>query len=202
MIRVEVNRASLSYVEKKLGSLKSKAPNVIAKALNKTAKQARKKLAIKAQETYTVKNAGFNRGMTIKNATAGSLESTIEATGAPLPLKQFKISKSGKTVRAQVLKAGGLKPLEKSGIKAFVNNIAKRGQTRKRNSKKGKAGSSVSHTAVAQREGAGRLPIKTFYSNSIPKMIGNEKRVYGIVKPLIKSDLKKNIDEQIRKLVR
>ena len=54
MITVEVNKASLSYVEKKLGSLKSKAPKVIAKALNKTAKQARKKLAIKAQDRKSV----------------------------------------------------------------------------------------------------------------------------------------------------
>lgn len=201
MITVEVNKASLSYVEKKLGSLKSKAPKVIAKALNKTAKQARKKLAIKAQETYTVKNAGFNKNMKIKNATAGNLEANIEAAGEPLPLKQFKLSKSGSGVKAQVLKSGGLKPLEKSGIKAFVNNIAKKGQTRKKDSKKGKAGSSVSHAAVAQRKGAARLQIKTFYSNSIPKMIGSEKRVYGIVKPQIKSDLKKNIDAQIKELV-
>lgn len=47
MIAVEVDKASLSYVEKKLGKMKSQAPKVIAKALNKTAKQARKSWLLK-----------------------------------------------------------------------------------------------------------------------------------------------------------
>lgn len=44
--------------------------------------------------------------------------------------------------------------------------------------------------------------IKEFYSSSVPKMIGDEKRVYGKVKPVIKSQLRKNIDAQIEKLLR
>lgn len=178
MITVEVNKASLSYVEKKLGSLKSKAPKVIAKALNKTAKQARKKLAIKAQEAYTVKTGKFNKNMRIKNATAGSLEAIIRSQGKPLKLMNYRVSAGEEMTRAKVLKSSGLKNLIKGNIKAFV-----------------------SFGQVAQRQGKSRLPIKVLSSNSIPKMIGSEKRVYGIVKPQIKSDLKKNIDAQIKELV-
>lgn len=178
MITVEVNKASLSYVEKKLGDMKSKAPKVIAKALNKTAKQARKKLAVKAQETYTVKTAKFNKNMQIKNASAGSLEAVIKSQGKPLKLMNYRVAAGLEMTRAKVLKSSGLKNLIKGNIKAFV-----------------------AFGQVAQRQGKNRLPIKVLSSNSIPKMLGNEKRVYGIVKPQIKSDLKKNIDAQIKEVV-
>ena len=56
------------------------------------AKQARKDLAAEAQKTYVVKSGRFNKAMKIKNATAGSLEATIKATGAPMELKDYKVS--------------------------------------------------------------------------------------------------------------
>ena len=54
---------------------------------------------------------------------------------------------------------------------------------------------------IFQRRSAARLPIKVLSSNSIPKMIGSEKRVYGIVKPNIESDLRKYMEAQIKLLV-
>ena len=47
MITYEVNRAELELVEKKLGDMKSKAPQVFKNAVNKTARQARKRIAQK-----------------------------------------------------------------------------------------------------------------------------------------------------------
>lgn len=201
MITYEYDQDMLAKVEKKLGSLKSEAPTALKNAINKTAKQARKDLASEAQKTYTVKSGGFNKAMKIKNASAGSLEAVIKATGAPLQIKSFRISKAGDVPRVQVLKAGSLKPLVKGNIKAFVNNIARKGQTRKRDTAKGAKGSTVSHTDIAQRKGSSRLPIKTFYGNSVPIMLGNERRVYGIVKPTIEENLQKNVDAQVAKIL-
>lgn len=116
--------------------------------------------------------------MRIKNATAGSLEAIIRSQGKPLKLMNFRVSAGEEMTRAKVLKSSGLKNLIKGNIKAFVG-----------------------FKQVAQRQGKSRLPIKVLHSNSIPKMIGSEKRVYGIVKPQIKSDLKKNIDAQIKEVV-
>lgn len=86
-------------------------------------------------------------------------------------------------VKAKVLKASGMKPLEMGGLKAFVTKF------------------SSGHVAVAQRRGAARLPIKSFSANSIPVMLGNEKRVYGIVKPHIKDNLKRNVQAQVTKIL-
>ena len=55
--------------------------------------------------------------------------------------------------------------------------------------------------SVAQRLTEKRLHIKELYSNSIPIMIGNEDRVYGVVKPNIQDNLQRNIEYQIRKVL-
>ena len=191
MITYEYDAKTLAQVEKKLGALKSEAPKALKNAINATAKQARKELATKAQETYVVKSGRFNKAMKIKNATQGNLEATIKATGAPLELKDFKVSpasvKTGASrpsmVKGKVLAANGMKNLQKGGIKAFVTKFAS------------------GHATVAQRQSDARLPIKTLYSNSIPKMLGNERKVYGIVKPNIERNLQENINKQVRKIL-
>ncbi len=201
MIEVTYDRNMLAKIERKLGKMKNEAPKVLQRAINQTAKQARKELVSEAQKTYTIKDGGFNRAMKLKAASTGNLEATIKARGAPIPLKDFRVSKAGGKVRAQVLKSGSLKPLEKGGIKAFINNVAKKGQTRSKDTKKGRAGTAVKHNAVAQRLTEKRLGIEEKFSNSIPVMLGNEKRVYGVVEPHIQENLKRNIEMQVRKVL-
>lgn len=191
MITFEYDGDTLAKVEKKLGSLKSEAPKALKNAINQTAKQARKELAQEAQKTYVVKSGRFNKAMTIKNATAGSLEAVIKAKGAPMELKDFKVSpataRTGAAqpsiTKAKVLAASGMKGLQKGDIKAFVSKFAS------------------GHASVAQRRGRERLPLKVLYSNSIPKMLGNEKRVFKVVKPNINKHLQENIDKQVRKIL-
>ena len=50
MISIQVNAKNIEYIERKLGDLKCNASSVLAKAVNKTAKDARKELATKAKE--------------------------------------------------------------------------------------------------------------------------------------------------------
>lgn len=191
MITYEYDQNTLAKVEKKLGSLKSEAPKALKNAINQTAKQARKDLATEAQKTYVVKSGRFNKAMTIKNATQSSLEATIKATGAPMELKDYKVSpataRTGANrpdlTKAKVLKAGSMKGLQKGNIKAFVAKFAS------------------GHASVAQRRGSAQLPLKVLFSNSIPKMLGNEKRVYGVVRPTIEQNLQENIDKQVRKIL-
>ena len=173
MFEFEFDQRTVQLVEKKLGDMKSKTPKVIKDALNRTAKQARTDLRRKAQETYTVKAGKFNRGMTIQNAT-----------GAPMPITSYRTSMAKRAGgKAQILTAGGLKTLQKGNIKAFKSTVG------------------AGHGGMFQRKGKERLPIKQLYSNSVPVMIGNEKRVYGVVEPKIKQNLEKNIEGQIRRVL-
>jgi len=120
LITYEFDPNTLAKVERKLGSLKSEAPKALKNAINQTAKAARKDLAEEAQKTYVVKSGRFNKAMTIKNATQGNLEATIKATGAPMELKDFKVSpatartgsKRPSITKAKVLASGSLKGLD------------------------------------------------------------------------------------------
>lgn len=184
MIEFEFDQRTVQQVEKKLGDMKSKTPKVIKDALNRTAKQARTDLRRKAQETYTVKAGKFNKDMTIQNATTGNLTAIIKSTGTPMPITSYRTSMTKRAGgKAQILTAGSLKPLQKGNIKAF------------------KATMKSGHSGMFQRKGKERLPIKELYSNSVPVMIGNEKRVYGVVEPKIKQNLEKNIEGQIRRVL-
>lgn len=55
---------------------------------------------------------------------------------------------------------------------------------------------------IYQRVGNERKPLKKLKSNSIPKMIGNEQRVYGIVKPSIDRNLQHYVEQQIELLTK
>ena len=181
MITYEVNRAELELVEKKLGDMKSKAPQVFKNAVNKTARQARKRIAQSAKGAYTVKQVGFNSHMKIKNASTGNLTASVDADGKPLTLVRFK--KQGGAAAAADIVNGGLKQLVSSqGGKAFKRN-----------------------GLVMQREGKDRLPVKVFHSNSVPKMVEKvyqgERGMEGALKEPIQSDLRKNLEAEIKKIV-
>lgn len=191
MITYEYDSDTLAKVEKKLGALKKEAPRALKNAINATAKQARKELAQEAQKTYVVKVGRFNKAMTIKNATQSRLEAVIKAKGAPMELKDFKVSPASvrtganrpNMVKAKVVAANSLKGLQRGNVKAFVTRFKSE------------------HISVVQRRGRERYPLKVLHSNSIPTMIGNERRVYGIVRPHINKNLQENIDKQVKKIL-
>ena len=182
MIEYQVDEQMLEEVQAKLGAMKAKAPTVISRALNKTATTARVDLANKAQATYTVKSGGFKKDMTIKKASAGRLEAVIHSEGRPLDIDRFHITAPRKSgAKANIIKGGGLKQLIKGNIKAFKGTGKLNGKIYQRNERK---------------------PLKKLKSNSIPKMIGNEQRVYGIVKPSIDRNLQHYVEQQIELLTK
>jgi len=189
LIKIEVDKVMIQAIEKKLNTMGNKTPEVLKKALNETAKQGRKQLAIEAQKTYVIKSGRFNKAMTVKNATKGNLEAVIGSTGEVTELKDFKVSpskfatgeKRPEIVKAKGLKNNSLKALQKGDLKAFVTRFAS------------------GHVAVVQRRGKARLPLKKLLSPSIPKMLGNEEKVYGIVEPDLLKNLQKNLNKYIAK---
>lgn len=185
LIEFEVDQTQLQRIELKLKDMKAKAPQALKNAVNATARDAKKDLANKAKETYAVKSPRFQKAIAMKNATAANPTATLKITGAVNELADFKFKANEGTnaARGKVLKSSGLKTLQKGNLKAF---IAKFGS---------------GHTSVVQRKGASRLPLKKMLSPSIPIMVGNEAKVYGIVRPNIEDNLQKNIQKQIDKIL-
>lgn len=189
-IQFQFDERLLKVIEDALGDLKSQSRKVLKNAVNKTAKQAKADLAQKAQETYVVKKTRFTKAMETKNATQANPEAVINVTGAQLELKDYKVSpatyKPGNrpsVTKAKVLLSSGLKPLASSN-KAFLTKF-----------KNG-------HVSVVQRRTKERFPLKKLLSNSIPKMIGSQERVYGIVEPGIYDNLMANVQAEIRKVLK
>jgi len=189
-IQFEFDENLLRVIEDALGDLKSESRKVLKNAVNKTARQAKEDLAEKAKETYVVKKTRFTKAMATKNATIAKPEATINITSDQLELKDFKVSpatyKTGSNrpsvTKAKVLLSSGMKPLASSN-KAFLAKF------------------SNGHVSVVQRRSKSRFPLKKLLSNSIPKMVGSQKRVYGIVEPEIYDNLMANVQAEIRKVL-
>lgn len=180
MIEITYDENMLAKVEKKLGRMKSEAPKALKNALNQTARQARTALKNQVRKQYTVKVGKVSQAMRIQRATNAKLDATIFVKGKVLNITNYKTSAPKKGAKAQVVKDGGLKkivgPKEITAFKG-INDL------------------------LWQRRGKERYPIKPLKSLSIPKAVGNEKKVYRIVKPGIKKNLKANVKAQVRKIL-
>lgn len=185
LIEFEVDRTQLERIELKLKNCRDKAPLALKNAVNATARDAKKDLANKAKETYAVKSPRFKKAIAQKNATKSKPTAILKITGKVNELADFKYKENegANAARGKVLKSGGLKTLQKGDLKAFITKFGS------------------GHVSVVQRKTSARLPVKKLLSPSIPTMIGNEAKVYGVVKPNIQKNLQKNIQKQIDKIL-
>ena len=90
ILRFEFDEDLLHTIEDALGSMKSESRRVLKNAVNDAARDAKKDLAKKAQETYAVKQGRFTKAMKTQNATESSLTATINVTGEQLETKRFQ----------------------------------------------------------------------------------------------------------------
>lgn len=192
ILRFEFDEDLLHTIEDALGSMKSESRRVLKNAVNDTARDAKKDLAKKAQETYAVKQGRFTKAMKTQNATLSDPTATINVTGEQMELKDFKVSpatyKTGPDkpdiLKAKVLLSSSLKGLIKSNNKAFLVKFRS------------------GHVSVAQRYYKSRLPIKKMLSNSIPTMIGSKERVFGVLEQEIYNTLMGNIIKEIERVTK
>lgn len=190
LLEFEFDEGILRTIEDALGALKSESRKVLKNAVNATAKEAKTKLAERAKDVYAVKKTKFTKAMGTKNATASNPTATIQVTGEQMELKDFKVSPASynpqnrpSVTKAKALLSSKLKPLASSN-KAFLAKF------------------SNGHISVVQRRGKSRFPLKKLLSNSVPKMIGSQDRVLGVLEPEIYDTLMDNISKQIKKVLK
>lgn len=218
---ITVDAVNLEQVEKKLNGMKQKAPKVLKLAVNDTARKARSRLAKEAQKTYAVKVGGFNRAMKIKLATNGNPVAIIRSTGKKIPLGKFayrrgtlgpekyfnptlhrtQVGKGGRGASAKQLKSSSFKSDNGAKLKWFVAQMSS-GHTGifKRNAGVSR-GKGNKNYAILKKMGVGS-EISEIMGPSVPEMLGNEKRVYGIVEPYIMSDLKQAVNRHVARAIK
>lgn len=196
MIEFGVDEVDVSRIRAKLLLFENQVPNVIKKTLNATARDAKTALADKARETYAVKSPRFKKAIKQKNATASNLVATLKITGKATALSDFKYRRhsGGASARGNLYKDGSLKDLSLNDkLKAFVVKYHSGHTAVVRRDPPGRYTKGISER---RRTGGDTTKLKEFYSPSIPRMIGNEAKVYGIVKPKIQESLKKHLSRE------
>jgi hypothetical protein len=201
MIDFRVDEVDLARIQAKLLYFENQAPSVLKRAVNAAARDAKTALATKAKETYAVKAPKFKKAIAQKNATASNLVATLKITGKSTALSDFKYRRhsGGSSAKGKLYNDTSLKDLSLGDrLKAFVVKF--------------KSG----HVAIVRRDppnqytrgfaerrskGGDTTKLKEFYSPSIPRMIGNQMKVYGIVKPEIQAKLRRHINNEINKIL-
>ena len=180
MIRFEFDEAVLQTIEKALGDMKGQSRKVLKNAVNATAKLGR--------------------------ATVSKPEATITVTGGTLGLKKFKATTPRSGAKVQITTGGTLKLIQSrkgNKAKAFLATFASGHQAivQRQYGKTYKTASGRSSRQEKWGRGADMTQIKKLLSISAPKMIGDEKKVFGVLRPEIYGNLMENIRREIDKVV-
>lgn len=186
-IYIEVDKADLRYVTKKLQDAEKNAPRVLRNAINRTATAAMQMIRQGRSQGYTISAGRFNSQIKVQRANASHLDATIKASGRTHTLKNFKTSMPKSGGKADITKSG-LKKLESArGGSAFVPSS-------------GKAAG-----LMVQRKGKARFPLKVFTTNSTPKMVEQiykgERGGQGDMEGKIRKRLHEEIEKEIAKII-
>ena len=164
-----------------------KAPTVLARAMNLTAneikrkigKQARKKYAITDDRILKDKSKG---AMYLEKATGADPAAVLISKGGMMEVMAYTTRKNDSATAAmlKVLNESKLTALEVEGRKAFETTFRS------------------GHTAIVQRRTEARLPIKKLLAPAVPHLYGKsyeeaELDYYGI--------LQKHIQQQVEKVL-
>lgn len=161
-------------------------------------------LLLKRKKKYTVKTKGFNRSVELIPAKNNKPIAILYYKSEKIPLGYFtrrkgslgssvyynptlhrrQIGKGGRGAVAKLLRDSSFKSGTSAKLKWFIATMPKSGHTgvfqRNPGMKRGDKGE------ISQKMGA-----------SIPEMVGNQKRVYGIVEPDIRKDLKEAVNRHV-----
>ena len=181
--------AAIQQVLKQLNSLPQqlKAPDVLARALNATASEMKRKLGQKTKKRYAITDTSVLKdksqgGMYAKKASGSRLSAELLSKGPMLDVMEYMTRKNSGATAAmlKVLNSGTLTALEINGRKAFETTF--------------KSG----HTAIVQRRGKDRLPIKKLLAPAVPLDYG---KTYSETEMDYYAILQKHIQRQVEKVL-
>lgn len=184
--------AELQKIIRQLDSIPDqlKAPSVLASALNATANEMRRTMGKKARKRYAVTDERILKekkrgGMSLERATGETLEAGLLSKGPMVDVMAYTTRRNEKTTAAmlKVLNESQLTALEVGGRKAFETTF--------------KSG----HTAIVQRRGKERLPVKKLLAPAVPLLYGKsyeeaEMDYYAILQKHIRRQVERTLERR------
>lgn len=196
-IEIDIDQ-QLTAVIQKLNRLPDQiaAPSILKNALNATARKVRKQITKDAAGQYAIRDKGILKkedlgAPKIYTASVSDLEATIKSKGPMQEIMTFLTRPNTSTgaAAAQVVQSGTIKSLELGDLKAFLATFVNTDAH----------GNKSKHTAIVQRKGGNRLPIKKLLSPAVPHMLGNE-TVMAQAEALTFATLEAEIQKRIGKV--
>lgn len=176
-----IESKDVKKVQKRLGVLKHKAPDVISRALNRAATNLKSNVVKKTREEYNIKAKTIRSTIRIERATRTSLSAKVISEGNKEPITSYLVlprnstAKKSKALVRVAVKKGDAKTL----LSAFV--VSKYG-------------------GVYERENKERFPIKQIYGPSVPQILGNEETEAYVMKEAWNM-YKRRVDHEINRLL-
>lgn len=183
----------LKKIIRQLNSLPNqlKAPDVLAKALNATANEMKRKVGKKTRKKYAITDDRILKeksrgGMYLEKATGAAPIAKLISKGAMVDVMAYMTRKNDSATAAmlKVLNESSLTALEVAGRKAFVTTF---------NNPDGSK-----HTAIVQRRGEKRLPIKKLLAPAVPLIYGKS---YQETEADYYAILQKHIQRQVNRVL-
>lgn len=163
------------------------APNILKNALNSTARKVRTQVVKDAKKEYAISDKRAlkddSRGSPkVLTASVSTLTATVRSRGPMQDIMTYMTTPNTKTgaAAAKVLNQGSMKALEKGDLKAFVTTFRS------------------GHTAIVQRRGADRLPVKKLLSPAVPHLLGNEEvraQAEAMAYDVLQNEIQKRIEK-------
>ena len=191
LIRIDVEE-ELQRIIAQLDRLQDQvaAPNLLKNALNATARKVRKQIVKDAKGQYAIKDTGILKdekqgAPKVLTATVASMSAAVRSRGPMQDIMAFMTRRNTKTTAAmlKVLNESQLTALEVDGRKAFETTF--------------KSG----HTAIVQRRGKERLPVKKLLAPAVPFLYGKsyeeaEMDYYAILQKHIQRQVERTLERR------
>ena len=182
-------QAEIEKIIRQLDTLPNrlKAPSVLAAAINAAANEMKRKIGQKTRKRYAISDKKIltdrkQGGMYLERATGTSTEATLISMGGMVEVMAYMTRRNTETTAAmlKVLNESAMTALEVDGRKAFEATF--------------KSG----HTAIVQRVGRARLPVKSLMAPAVPMLYG---KTYEEATQDYYSILQKHIQREVERVL-
>lgn len=182
-------QAEIQKIIRQLNTLPNqlKAPGVLASAINATANEMKRKIGQRTRKRYAISDKKIltdrkRGGMYLERAKGADTSATLISRGGMVEVMAYMTRKNTETTAAmlKVLNESAMTALEVDGRKAFEATFQS------------------GHTAIVQRVGRARLPVKSLMAPAVPMLYG---KTYEEATQDYYSILQKHIQREVERVL-
>ena len=181
-------QAEIQKIIRQLNTLPNqlKAPGVLSSAINATANEMKRKIGQRTRKRYAISDKKIltdrkRGGMYLERAKGADTSATLISRGGMVEIMAYMTRRNTETTAAmlKVLNESAMTALEVDGRKAFEATFQS------------------GHTAIVQRVGRARLPVKSLMAPAVPMLYG---KTYEEATQDYYSILQKHIQREVERV--